>query len=141
MPTPKKKNYLNNKDLIAEVIASKEEGRMSDKLARMLQMLAQRFARKPNYIGYTFNEDMQAYAMMHLCKTWSRFDEKKFSNAFAYYTQCVYNSFSQYLNKEKTQREVRDKLILQGGLSPSFTYTENHKDDVYDGKAQQITHR
>jgi len=107
---PAKRNYLNNKDLFAEVVKSREAGIMSDKLARMLQMLTQRYGRAGRYIGYTYNEDMQAYAMMMLCRTWHKFDPDRFTNAFAYYTTCVHNSFNQFLNKEKAQRDVRDEL-------------------------------
>ena len=113
---PAKKNYLNNKDLYAEVVKSREAGIMSDKLARMLQTLTARYGRAGRYIGYTYNEDMQAYAMMMLCRTWGKFDPDKYTNAFAYYTTCVHNSFNQYLNKATVQREVRDELLLKQGL-------------------------
>ena len=123
---PKSRNYLNNKDLYAEVVKSREAGIMSDKLARMLQMLTERYGRSGRYIGYTYNEDMQAYAMMMLCRTWAKFDPERYTNAFAYYTTCVHNSFNQFLNKEKAQREVRDELLLKQGLNPSHTYMNDH---------------
>ena len=126
---PAKRNYLNNKDLYAEVLKSREAGIMSDKLARMLQMLTARYGRSGRYIGYTYNEDMQAYAMMMLCRTWAKFDPIKYTNAFAYYTTCVHNSFNQFLNKEKAQRDVRDELLLKQGLNPSHTYMNNHAHD------------
>jgi hypothetical protein len=64
----KKKNYLNNKDLLAEVLKSKENDppMMTDKLAHMLQMLCKRYGSRGQFAGYTYNEDMQAYAMMML---------------------------------------------------------------------------
>ena len=126
---PAKRNYLNNKDLYAEVLKSREAGIMSDKLARMLQMLTERYGRAGRYIGYTYNEDMQAYAMMMLCRTWAKFDPVKYTNAFAYYTTCVHNSFNQFLNKEKAQRDVRDELLLKQGLNPSHTYMNDHAND------------
>jgi len=129
--TPAKRNYLNNKDLFAEVVKSREAGIMSDKLARMLQMLTQRYGRAGRYIGYTYNEDMQAYAMMMLCRTWHKFDPERFTNAFAYYTTCVHNSFNQFLNKEKAQRDVRDELLLKQGLNPSHTYMNDHTNDLH----------
>jgi DNA-directed RNA polymerase specialized sigma subunit len=119
--------YLKNKDLYAAVVESKEAGRMSDKLARMLQLLTERIGRKANYIGYSFNEDMQSYAMMMLVRNWSKFDHEKYTNAFAYYTQLIDSSFKQFLNKEKRQRDVRDILLVKGGLAPSFRYQEEHK--------------
>ncbi len=126
-PAPKKKGaYLKNKDLLAEVIVCKELGYMSDKLARMLQLLTAKYGRSAQFGGYTFNEDMQAYAMMMLCKTWIAFKPERSSNAFAYYTQSIKNSFKQFLNREKVQRVVRDELLVNKGLNPSHTYTSEH---------------
>lgn len=119
---PKKVNYLNNKDLLADVISCKEKGVMSDKLARKLQILTERYAKKGNYANYTYNDDMQAYAMMMLVKTWSSFDPAKSSNPFAFFTQCIKHSFIQYLNQEKKQRNIRDELLVDIGLSPSYTF-------------------
>lgn len=124
---PKKKtSYIRNKDLLAEVIKCREEGKMSDELAKMLTLLTARYGRSSQFGGYTFNEDMQAYAMMMLCKTWVGFNPEKGSNAFAYYTQCIKSSFKQFLNREKRQRVVRDELLVSRGLNPSFTYTSEH---------------
>ena len=41
---PKKKNYLNNKDLLHQVMLSREQDKMTDELANMLQMLCKRYA-------------------------------------------------------------------------------------------------
>lgn len=126
-PKPKKKvNYLNNKDMLAEVLKSKERGQMTDKLAHMLQTLAARYGRKGNFANYTYNEDMQAYAMLMLVKTWNSFNPEKSSNPFAFFTQCIKNSFIQYLNQEKRQRDIRDAQLVDKGLSPSYTYQMEH---------------
>lgn len=129
-PTTKKKtNYLNNKDLLAEVLKSKEQGFMTQKLATMLQLLTTKYAKKGNFSGYTYNEDMQAYAMLMLVKTWDSFDPNKSSNPFAFFTQCIKNSFIQYLNQEKNQRNIRDQKLVDAGMLPSFTYQMEHESD------------
>lgn len=116
--------YLNNRELLAEVTRSKKKGIMSDQLARMLQMLCTRYAKKGNFVGYTYNEDMQAYAMMMLVRTWNSFDPEKSNNPFAFFTQCIKNSFIQYLNQEKRQRNIRDLLLVDQGMTPSFNFTD-----------------
>lgn len=121
-PTKRKTNYLNNKSLLAQVIASKEQGHMTDELAKMLQLLTARYGKKGNFVNYTYNEDMQAYAMMSLVKTWNSFDPAKSSNPFAFFTQCIKNSFIQYLKLEKRQRVIRDELLVDSGLTPSYNY-------------------
>ncbi len=123
----RKGNYLNNKDLLAEVIMSKEQDQMTDKLARMLMMLCARYGRRANFANYTYNEDMQAYAMMMLVRTWRSFKPEKSNNPFAFFTQCVKNSFIQFLNQEKRHRNLRDELMVDKGLNPSYTYQLEHE--------------
>lgn len=116
--------YLNNKELLAAVKQSKEVGQMSNTLAMMLQMLCSKYAKKGNFINYSYNEDMQGYAMMMLVRTWNSFDPEKSNNPFAFFTQCIKNSFIQYLNQEKRQRDVRDVILIDQGMSPSFGFGE-----------------
>lgn len=126
--------YLNNKELLAEVKKSKEQGRMSDTLAKMLQLLSSKYAKKGNFVNYSYNEDMQAYAMMMLVRTWNSFDPAKSANPFAFFTQCVKNSFIQYLKLEGRQGIVRDQLLIDQGLNPSFGYDDgkSHIEDEHD---------
>ena len=135
---PRKKNYLNNKDLLAEVLLSKENDppKMTDKLARMLQMLCARYGRRGQFANYTYNEDMQAYAMMMLVRTWNSFNPEKSNNPFAFFTQCVKNSFIQYLNGEKRHRVIRDELMVNEGLNPSYTYQLEHEAKSEERKKQ-----
>lgn len=135
-PKRRTRNYLNNPDILAEVVTSKANGKMTDKLAHMLMLLCLRYATKPGYAGYTYNDDMQGYALMMLCRTWHKFDPLKSDNPFAFYTQCIKHSFIQYLNQEKRQRDIRDELLIDGGMNPSFSYQLNHSgygDSDYEG--------
>lgn len=133
----KKKNYLNNADLLVELQKSNDQGHMTNKLAHMLQTLADRYASQGNFAGYSYVEDMKAYAMYMICRTWHRFDSKKSNNPFAFFTQCIKHSYYQFLNKEKRQRVIRDELLVFSGLNPSHTYLndyeeENRSSDGYD---------
>ena len=124
---PRKVNYLNNKDLLKEHGFSKEQDQMTNKLAHMLTMLCARYGRRSNFANYTYNEDMQAYAMMMLVRTWRSFNPEKSNNPFAFFTQCIKNSFIQFLNSEKRHRTIRDELLVNQGLNPSFTYQLEHE--------------
>lgn len=117
-----KKNYINNRDLLEEVQKSKDQDQMTENLARMLQTLCARYAKKSSFANYSYNEDMQSYAMMMLVKTWPKFDPNQSQNPFAFFTQCVKNSFIQCLNSEKRQRDIRDSLLVDKGMDPSYTY-------------------
>lgn len=126
--------YLNNADMLKAVVESKAKGAMSDTLARMLMMLVKRYASKPNWSGYTYNDDMQSFALLMLSRTWASFNEQRSKNCFAYYTQCAKNSFIQYLTTEKKSQRLRDELMIEEGLLPSYSYqldyaTKHHNSD------------
>jgi len=130
----KKVNYLSNKELLLEFAKSKEQGQMTDKFAHMLQLLVYRISRKGNFVNYSYISDMRSFAMLMLVNTWDRFDPEKSQNPFAYYTQCTTNSMIQILNQEKRQRTIRDEIMVKNGLTPSFTYQEEHAAaNVYTG--------
>ena len=124
----RKTNYLNNADLLAETIKSKELDKMTDKLAKMLVTLVARYGRKHNFASYTYNDDMQGYASMMLVRTFRSFKPEKSTNAFAFFTQCVKNSFIQFLNQERRQRDIRDEVLVSKGLTPSFTFTAAYEE-------------
>lgn len=119
--------YLNNKDLLAQVILSKKQGKMTNELAKMLQLLTLRYGKKGNWVNYTYNNDMQSYAMLMIVKTWQGFDPNKSSNPFAWFTQCIKNSFIQFLNLEKRQRDIRDEVLIDSGMNPSYGYTYDYE--------------
>lgn len=129
--------YIDRKELFSEVVKSKQTDQMTDRLAAMLNLLTKKYAMSPQFVGYTYNDDMQGYAIMMLVKTWRSFNPEKSDNPFAFYTQCIKNSFRQYLNKEKRHRNIRDALLVNQGFSPSHTY-QNEYHEKYDDK--HITH-
>lgn len=120
--TKPKVNYLNNKDILVEVIKSREKGEMTPKLANMLTLLCYRYSKRANFINYPYNDDMQSYAMLMLVRTWKSFNPDKGSNPFAFFTQCIKHSFIQYLNQEKRQRNIKDQLLVDMGMTPSFNF-------------------
>lgn len=126
--------YLNNKDLLAQVILSKKNGKMTNELAKMLQLLTLRYGKKGNFANYTYNDDMQSYAMLMIVKTWNGFDPAKSSNPFAWFTQCIKNSFIQYLNYEKRQRDIRDEVLVDSGMLPSYNYQHEHAEESKSGE-------
>ena len=125
--------YLSNKELLNAIKVAKEKGYMTDTLAKMLQLLCSKYAKKGNFVNYSYNDDMQSYAMMMLVRTWNSFNPEKSNNPFAFFTQCIKNSFIQYLNQEKRQRVIRDELLVDQGMAPSFGYNDNGSDHTVQG--------
>lgn len=99
---------------------SKDHGQITDNLARIYMMLCEKYSMKFNWRGYTYRDEMEASAILQLTCVGLRFNEAKSSNPFAYYTQTVTNTFRRILNTEKKNRAIRDELLEEGGLMPSF---------------------
>lgn len=136
-------NYVTNSELLEEVRKSKQAGKMSDRLAFLLMLLVRRYASKGSWVNYTYNDEMQSYALVALMRTWKGFDETRFTNAFAYYTQCVKSSFIQYLKSEKAHQRLRDALMVDGGMMPSYAYQMEHSSrggsDDYHSPDEEVT--
>lgn len=123
-----KTHYVTNAQLIEAIAEDKANGnKLSPKLAKMLFMIAERYSFIPSFGQYTFREDMVSFAVVNLCANWHKFDPEKSDNPFAFYTTAAYRSFLQYLADEKKQRDIRDQMLVDAGVNPSFSFQERHK--------------
>lgn len=100
---------------------SKEHGRITEELGKMFLKLAERYAQRANWRGYTYIEEMKGQAILQLSQIGLQFDESKSENPFAYYTAAVTNSFTRILNIEKKNQNIRDDMLEEAGLAPSLT--------------------
>ena len=105
---------------------SKTHGKTTNKLARMYMKLCERYGTRSNWRGYTYNDEMRSQALLQLTQIGLQFDESKSENPFAYYTAAITNSFTRVLNLEKRSQAIRDDILENAGLNPSYTrQTEN----------------
>lgn len=100
---------------------SKDHGQATNKLASMWMMLVDRYARRGNVRGYTYNDEMKGQAILQLSQIGLQFDESKSNNPFAYYTAAVTNSFVRVINLEKRNQNIRDDILEINNLNPSYT--------------------
>ena len=100
---------------------SKDHGQITNKLALMYMKLCERYATRSNWRGYTYNDEMRSQALLQLTQIGLQFDESKSANPFAYYTAAITNSFTRVLNIEKRNQNLRDDILEQNGLTPSYT--------------------
>ncbi len=123
-PKKKKKNYINNADLLIEIEKSHKQNKMTEELGKMLLLLCQRYITIPRFARYTYTDDMVGFAAMTVCRVWRSFDASKSSNPFAYYTSIIHNAFFQFNNAERKQRDIKDEIRIHSGYNPSFNYAE-----------------
>jgi hypothetical protein len=117
---------------------SKDHGKMTRKLAHMFMKLCERYATRSNWRGYTYNEEMRGQALLQLSQIGLQFDESKSQNPFAYYTAAITNSFTRILNLEKKNQNIRDDMLEQAGLNPSWTRQNAGKKDPNFGSVVTI---
>lgn len=126
--TKNDKYYINNKEMLEEIIKSKKQGRMTERFGEMIMILARRYSSQGSYASYTYREDMESYAFTIVCRGWDSFDPESYNNPFAYFTQTVKRAFWQFLDSEKSQRNIKDALLLKEGELPSHTYEEDFRE-------------
>ena len=103
-----------------------DHGKITNSLAIMFMKLCERYGTRSNWRGYTYNDEMQSQALMQLSQIGLQFDESKSENPFAYYTAAITNSFTRILNIEKKNQNIRDDLLEQNNMMPSFTRQQNN---------------
>ena len=120
---------------------SSDHGKMTNQLAMMYMKLCERYGTRANWRGYTYNDEMQSQALMQLSQIGLQFDESKSDNPFAYYTAAITNSFTRILNIEKKNQAIRDDLLEQNNMMPSFTrQNENDASSPLHKKRMETIH-
>jgi len=100
-----------------------DKGKITDKLAKMLIKLVDKYSNKSNWRGYSYLDEMKGQAIFQLAQISLQFDESKclVPNPFSYYTSIVCNSFTRILNLEKRNQNIRDDILQMKGIAPSYT--------------------
>jgi DNA-directed RNA polymerase specialized sigma subunit len=87
-------HYVKNKDLLAEVIKSKENGKLTPQAVEMFRKIAKESNKNLSYKNPMDREDCISSAIEDMLKYWDRFDPEVSTNAFAFYSQMAKNGFA-----------------------------------------------
>jgi DNA-directed RNA polymerase specialized sigma subunit len=131
----KKKNefYITNEELLKEVVLFKQRGVMSEELGKMLLTISTHYSSKSNFSGYTWRQDMISESVLTCVKYLKNFNPEKSSNAFAYITQIIKNSFKLYITDQKKHSVIKDVChrgfeLYQGENREANNYTQKSLD-------------
>jgi len=102
-------DYCKNKDLLAEVIKSKKEGR-TKQLESYFILMTKHIATKFQFNCDDDRKDSIQDALIALLLRWQGFDETKYTNAFAYYTEIIKRSYVMSYNKRNKHLVSLDEL-------------------------------
>ena len=115
-------HYVDNKSLYATMVEFKEACKdaeecgeeappIPDMVGAALLKIANRLSTKPNFINYTFREEMVSDGIENCINYIGNFDPDKSKNPFAYFTQIIYYAFLRRIQKEKKQLYIKHKAI------------------------------
>ena len=126
MATTKKKSehYVNNKEFLAAMVeykktvdkaqkAGKKNPRVPDYVGECFLKIANHLSYRPNFINYTFRDDMISDGIENCLQYLDNFNPRKSKNPFAYFTQIIYYAFIRRIQKEKKQVTIKNKLITE----------------------------
>ena len=156
-----KPHYVNNKlfsQSVVDYVTSVNEARektedepvITEYIGSCFLKIAEGLSHKPNFVGYTYREEMVMDAVENCIKAIMNYDVKKATrtglpNAFAYFTQITYYAFLRRIAKEKKQQDIKEKYMDFAGAS-AFMEIGDHPDptgivDRVRYKSQQIRQR
>ena len=139
-----KKHYVNNADFLTALIEyrsncdiakteGKEDPRIPNYIGECFLKIAEHLSRKPNFVSYSFRDEMIADGIENCLMYFRNFDPAKSKNPFAYFTQIIYFAFLRRIMKEKKQLYVKYKATEQFGILDEFEMYEDS-----DGNMRQF---
>ena len=122
MPRAKSEHYVDNKRLYAEmqdylnaVKEAEESGddkpRIPEYIGECLLKISTRLSTKPNFINYTYRDEMISDGIENCVNYIGNFNPEKSKNPFSYFTQIIYYAFLRRIQKEKKQNYIKYRII------------------------------
>jgi hypothetical protein len=132
--------YVNNADFLQalkdyklQVKDAEEQGKekpiLSNYIGECILKIATHLSYKPNFINYTYRDDMILYGIENCIEYIDNFDPDKGSNPFAYFTQIIYYAFLRRIQKEKKHSYIKHKLIQE--MPFDMFDTQDQDDDMH----------
>ena len=138
----KKENthYVDNKKFLEAMIEYRDKCEKAKKrnrkkpdvtnyIGECFLKIANHLSYRPNFINYTYRDDMISDGIENCLQYMNNFDPDKSDNPFAYFTQIIYYAFIRRIQKEKKQMQVKAKIIANAGV-------ENMMDQLEGDDAQ-----
>ena len=120
----KSEHYVNNKEFLEamklyrkSVNKAKREKRpkppVTDYIGSCFLKIANHLSYRPNFINYTFRDDMISDGIENCLQYLDNFNPKTSNNPFAYFTQIIYYAFIRRIQKEKKQITIKQRMIQE----------------------------
>ena len=116
------KHYIDNKKFYTALLQHKKnieeakqnglpDPRIPPYIGECLFKIATRLSLKPNFIGYTFRDEMISDGLENCINYFNNFNPEKSDNPFAYFTQIIWFAFIRRIDKEKKHLYIKQKTL------------------------------
>jgi len=133
-------HYVNNKEFLAAIVerqdkikemeaSGDEPPQITNYLGECILKIANHLSYRPNFINYTYREEMISDGIENCLQYIDKFNPEKSTNPFAYFTQIIYYAFIRRIQKEKKQQAIKEKLLKESNIE-SRIVLQQHDDDV-----------
>ena len=117
-----KAHYVDNKRFLQAMIEHRDKCRIAEEkgkkkpdvsnyIGECFLKIANHLSYRPNFINYTFRDDMISDGIENCLQYLGNFNPEKSKNPFAYFTQIIYYAFIRRIQKEKKQVVIKQKLL------------------------------
>jgi len=136
-PKAEREHYVNNREFSQAVVdyvtgvkkslaEGKDPDRIPEYIGRCFLRIAEGLSHKPNFVRYTYREEMVMDAVENCIKAIMNYNIEAATrtgspNAFAYFTQICYYAFLRRIMKEKKQQDIKFRYIEHAGIENFLT--------------------
>lgn len=133
-------NYIDNKKMYQALCeyskerdtaleAGRRKPQIPNYIGECFLLISNRLATKPNFINYTYKDEMISDGIENCIMVVDNFDCNKFTNPFAYFTTIIYYAFLRRIEKEKKQTYIKYKSFQELNALGELTESQGNDSD------------
>ena len=145
-------HYVSNKDFLAAIVERKEllaeaeaQGedppQISNYLGECILKIANHLSYRPNFINYTYREEMISDGIENCLQYIDRFDPEVSKNPFSYFTQIIYFAFVRRITKEKKQQQIKEKLLKESNIEQRIALQAHDEESDFQQQFDDVLSR
>ena len=134
-------HYVDNKKFLEalteyrnKVLEAEASGdprpRVTEYIGSCFLLIAQRLSYRPNFMNYTYKDDMISDGIENALAYIDNFNPEKSNNPFAYFTQIIYYAYIRRIQKEKRQTYIKNKATEKASIFGELAELSEHSDDL-----------
>jgi hypothetical protein len=131
-------DYIDGEEFFREIMAYQKQKRkdktyrIPESIGKKLMLLSERYARRGNFVNYTYKDKMISESLHTCIKYIDNFDPKISTNPFAYFTRLIWSAFLKTIITEKKNSKIKkmifDSIMEQNIADVQMEITSNQQD-------------